>query len=430
MGQSPGERHGLIVGGGIAGLASALALGQGSSPGTPGSARKPLLASLSLWERSPAFEEVGAGIQLGPNATRILSQWGLRSAILETACIPESLVICSANASGRSRSNDRALIAEKPLGKAMEAQYGSPYVSVHRADFHQVLLRAVLDQGFATIDTGTKLNRLEAAPDGWVAAASQASRVGQGIEQVTDTEHRFDVVIGCDGGFSRVREATLGDGLPVPTGQVAYRALLPIADVATAQLRTRVTVWMGPKMHVVAYPVKGGTLLNLVVIVEEPTIRLLEGWDLRPSTLQLPFSSKGLHPDLAGLIEAVVQWRYWVLCDRPPITHGGEMTPGSSVALLGDAAHPMLPFLAQGAGMAIEDASQLAVSLATVPDLKHALAAFSQARWRRNAKVQATARRNAFVFHASGPMAWTRDLALRLAAKRLLELQWLYGYLG
>jgi salicylate hydroxylase len=428
MGSSSSELHGLIVGGGIAGLASALALGQGDSRGAPGNSDKPLLASLALWERAPAFAEVGAGIQLGANATRILTRWGLKPALSDLVCVPQSLAICAAHARGHSGA--RSTIAERPLGTAFEAQYGSPYWSVHRADLHQVLLRAVIDQGFAQLACSTTLKSLVFQPEGWLAGADVVSAPGQNESQADVIHQHFDLLLGCDGGFSHVRETTLGDGKPRPTGQIAYRALLPMADVTANCLRNRITVWLGPKMHAVAYPLKGGALLNLVVIVEEPISRLSEGWDLRPSTPLLPFSSQGLHPDLVGLIEAVAQWRYWVLCDRPPITHVSEMAPRSNVALLGDAAHPMLPFLAQGAGMAIEDACQLALSLAELPSAQQAMAAYAQARARRNARVQATARRNAFVFHASGPIAYARDLVLGMAPGRVLDLPWLYGYTG
>jgi salicylate hydroxylase len=186
---------------------------------------------------------------------------------------------------------------------------------------------------------------------------------------------------------------------------------------------------MGPKMHVVAYPVRAGTLYNLVVIVQDDNGSLEHGWDLRPLVQGLPLPEVVHNRDLASLLEAVDQWRYWVLCDRAPLSNAKAMVPHPRVALLGDAAHPMLPFLAQGAAMAIEDAHVLAhlVGLAGKDHGPAGVEKFGEARWRRNSQVQAGARRNAHIFHLKGPVAWARDAALKLAAPRLLDMPWLYG---
>lgn len=398
--------NGLIVGGGIAGLACAHALLR-QAPGS--------FSQLTLWERAPRFEEVGAGVQLGPNATRLLQQWGLGDALAQVAFTPQHLAIY---ATAHNRQT-----AERALGAQTLAQYGAPSYTLHRADLHQVLLEAVRRHGQVALHNDMSLKRIDGLDQG------ASLNVGGATSDAAAITQAFDVVLGCDGGFSQVREHVLHDGPPQPTGQVAYRAMLPISAIKNAGLRRGVTVWMGRNMHAVAYPVRAGTLYNLVVIVQDSAGALRQGWDLRPMVERLPLPEVVHNRDLAALIEAVDQWRYWVLCDRAPLTDTKAMRPHYRVALLGDAAHPMLPFLAQGAAMAIEDAYTLAQSLGAVePSQWHrGLERYSQSRWQRNARVQAGARRNAHVFHFSGPMAWARDAALTVAARRLLDMPWLYG---
>lgn len=395
----------LIVGGGIAGLASAFAM-ERFAPRA--------FSQLNLWERASQFEEVGAGVQLGPNATRLLQQWGLGHALEAVAFVPQKLAIYA--------TSHNRLTAERPLGALTLAQYGAPSYTLHRADLHQLLLQAVRSQGRVQLHN-------ERAVEGMKVSTPTGRWTVKALAGSTPCQQEFDCVVGCDGGFSQVRAQVMGDGPPLPTGQVAYRALLPIDSVKNQALRQSVTVWMGPKMHVVAYPVRAGSLYNLVVIVQDDPGSTRQGWDLRPLVQGLPLPEKVHNRDLAGLLEAVEQWRYWVLCDRAPLADARAMVPEPSVALLGDAAHPMLPFLAQGAAMAIEDAHTLAQSLGAAGQggWQQRLSTFGKARWQRNSRVQAGARRNAHIFHLKGPVAWARDAALNVAAPRLLDMPWLYG---
>lgn len=397
--------NGLIVGGGIAGLACAHALLRYAPTA---------FSELTLWERAPAFDEVGAGVQLGPNATRLLQQWGLGEALEEVAFTPQHLAIY---ATAHNRQT-----AARALGAQTLAQYGAPSYTMHRADLHQILLNAVRIQGKVALHNDLTLTGIEGLDQG-------ASLNVGGVRSGAVISQPFDVVVGCDGGFSQVREQVMHDGPPEPTGQVAYRATLPISAIKNPALHQGVSVWMGRNMHAVAYPIRSGTLYNLVVIVQEGAGALRQGWDLRPMVQRLSLPEIVHNRDLTELIDAVDQWRYWVLCDRAPLTDTKALLPHHRVALLGDAAHPMLPFLAQGAAMAIEDAHSLAQSLGAVQpgQWRRGLEHFGQSRWQRNARVQAGARRNAHIFHFSGPMAWARDAALTVAAPRLLDMPWLYG---
>ncbi|MGJ4748598.1 FAD-dependent monooxygenase, partial [Leptospira sp. SA-E8] len=197
-----------------------------------------------------------------------------------------------------------------------------------------------------------------------------------------------------------------------------------------------VTVWLGPKLHVVSYPVRGGESLNVVAIVQNSRQELMHGaledWDHAANAEDLRSHLAHAHPALQDLIAAIPAWRLWMLCDRRPLDDARQMAHGR-VALVGDAAHPMLPYLAQGAGMAIEDAAELERLFAQaaevggkVLDLPVLLHRYALNRWQRNARVQQRAIRNGNIFHLSGPMAWARDSAMRLLGERLLDLPWLY----
>lgn len=384
----------LIVGGGIAGIASGLALARSQ-------------AEVQILERAPAFTEVGAGVQLGPNVTRLLTTWGLWPAIQKVASYPAHLNARSAKSG--------AVLATLPL-LDMPKRYGAPYVTIHRADLHHILLQAVQAQG--------------------VVLRSNAHV--QSLQDRSLTENADAIVI-ADGVWSALRQQLLGDGPPRLTGHLAYRALVLQADLPP-HLRTQdVSVWMGPKVHVVQYPVRGGEWLNVVCLTEGqlPGVALqdLQDWNLS-KTPQDPHNDlqsalKGSCAHLQALVEACSNWRVWPLCDRPPMQSATQHAQGS-VALVGDAAHPMRPYLAQGAGMAIEDAAELAHQWTTLANhaVSQRFAAFAQARWPRNAQVQARAMRNGEIFHATGLMQWARDMGLRTLGERLMDMPWLYGYLS
>jgi len=245
-----------------------------------------------------------------------------------------------------------------------------------------------------------------------------------------------DVLLGADGLWSTVRQQLLDDAAPAPTGHLAYRALLRQADLPATLRCPEVRVWLGPHLHAVQYPVRGGEWLNLVVIVQgDPdwlqaangTPGQLANWNQQAKREQLLQALGAACTALTDLVAAVPAWRLWILCDREPM-HGPQEHARGRVALLGDAAHPMRPYLAQGAAMAIEDAAAVAPLLAAAATgVEPALQEFARRRWTRNREVQQRSRRNGDIFHATGVLRWGRDAALALLGRRLLDQPWLYG---
>ncbi len=381
-----------IAGSGIGGLAAALAL-----------ARDGRL--VELFEKATAFTEIGAGIQLGPNVTRILQGWGLLEAMRRVATAPDRLHVRSATTGG--------VLGELRLGEIMAARYGAPYLTLHRADLHAVLLQDV--QQTVTLHTDCALQSFQQTPQ----IVSMQTNLGT---------QDFDVLVGADGLWSNTRQHLLNDGLPRRSGHLAYRALIKQADLP-GRLRCRnVTAWMGPKMHAVQYPVRGGEWLNVVVFVHGNVPSDFENWDHSANAADLSSHLVGCASALQDVVKAAPNWRLWVMHDRPPMQSAQQMAQGR-VALMGDAAHPMRPYLAQGAGMAIEDAAELGLALngATSQTVPEGLQRYAANRWQRNARVQARALRNGQIFHATGPVCWGRDIAMKLMGERLLDMPWLYG---
>ena len=402
------NRNVLIAGGGIAGMAAGFAAARAGWGAT-------------VFERAAEFSEVGAGVQLGPNVTRILQAWGLGEALKQVAAFPSGL-------HARSMTTGETL-ATLPLKEAT-ATYGAPYVTLHRADLHALLWQAALCEG-VQVQGDAVVQRVHQTPD--VVTFDVLARGN--MEQ-----HTAAVAIAADGVWSPLRDQLLGDGLPRFTGHIAYRALVAQSDLP-AHLRSQdVSVWMGSQAHVVSYPVRGGEYLNVVCLAEGRLLddeanhlQALQTWNAQKTEAQtlaeLHHALRGACTPLTDLMAACCDWRLWPLCGRPAMQGAHEHVQGR-VALVGDAAHPMLPYLAQGAGMAIEDAAELAVQLAgaTDTDAPQRLQAFAQARWQRNARVQARALRNGQIFHATGPMRVGRDMGLRLMGERLMDVPWLYGY--
>lgn len=391
-------RQVLIAGGGIGGLAAALAAFRAGW-------------EVRLYEQTGAFAELGAGLQLGPNATRILQSWGLGSALDAVAAFPEFLRVC--------RAQDGSELGRLPLGERSRERYGAPYATLHRADLHALLLSSLEGRSLVHLNLNARVNGFLDTPEGVQLSLPDGHRV------------EGDALVAADGLWSALRPQALGDESPRLTGHLAYRALLKQADLPAALRRQNVQVWLGPRMHAVAYPVRRGELLNLVVFVEGPVPEEHCEWDQTAWAEDVQAALAEQCSDLRGLVEAAPSWRLWALSDRPPL-HSPEQMATGRVALLGDAAHPMLPYLAQGAGMAIEDAAELGVCLATVArpssDVPLALRRYAVQRWQRNARVQARARRNSEIFHATGFMRWGRDVSLRLLGARLLDMPWLYGH--
>jgi salicylate hydroxylase len=381
----------LIAGAGIGGLAAALACAQAG-------------CEVTVLEAAAELGEVGAGIQLGPNAMKVIAKLGLHEAVMQVASVPEAIVIAHA-ASGKP-------ISRMLLGKAALQRYGAPYVSLHRADLHRALLAAAQAAGVA-IHTGHALSKYE-------HSAQYICRLD------ADLALKSDVLIGADGLWSKVREQLLADGPPRATGHAAFRALIPLDHMPEALRTPHVRTWWARDVHVVSYPLRGGQLWNLVVLAEMPGSDQT-GWSLSASGDEVMPLFKRTEPHLLALLQAGsrIGWRRWNLFDRTPIA--AQQMAQDRVALLGDAAHPMLPYLAQGAAMALEDAAQLAISLKTHTDAPAALAHYAQQRTPRNARVVQTARRNGRIFHMSGPLALARNAVLTLQGTHVLGLPWLYG---
>ena len=386
----------MVVGGGMAGLSAALVCARAGR-------------AVTLLEQAPVFSEVGAGIQLGPNATRVLRDWGLEAALAGCAAFPDELRVRDARTGVEW--------ARMRLGAQARDRYGSPYATVHRADLHGLLFDAVRALGRVDVRPGQRLQALRPLPEGVEAETPEGSA------------GRARVLLGCDGLWSRVRALVLDDGAPVFSGHLAYRGLVRMDDVPLRQRLNRVSAWLGPRLHAVHYPVRGGQWMNVVVVVHGPLPADVPGWDHGADGTGLRQALGPVAADLEAVLQAVPAWRLWPLHARRPMRGPQEQAQGR-VALLGDAAHPMPPYLAQGAAMALEDAWTLGRLLggsSRTQDGPGLLSAFAQARWRRNAWVQARSRRNGAIFHARGPLRWGRNLAMTLLGERVLDVPRLYA---
>ena len=391
-----------IVGAGIAGLSTALALGQGG-------------VATQLFEQSTAFSEVGAGIGLGPNGVRRLKSWGLGEALQAKGFMPSQLEVMDAREGQR--------LACLPMAQSFIQRYGAPYLTIHRADLHQLLLDAVNAQGKASLHLGHRLLQAQARK---VSVCSH----WQGPEG-KPVSHESQALIGADGINSQVRDLAWLSPKLQSSGHWAYRTLLPRHVLPASWRGDAMGLWLGPRLHVVHYPVRGGEWLNVVVLIETSDTAQTPGWDTQRSAAQtwqdLKHALQGSCSRLQDLVFMSESWRAWALFDRNPLQSTYDVAK-ERLALLGDAAHPMLPYLAQGAGMAIEDADALAQCwLQAGLSVEHRLKAYAQMRWQRVAKVQARARRNAQWFHARGVMAWGRNTALRFGGSAVMDMPWLYA---
>jgi len=389
----------IIVGGGIGGLAAALACGQaGARP--------------QVLERAATFSEVGAGIQMGPNVTRTLHAWDLAEDLKEIGFTPHRLEA--------KDTQTGQVIGSLRLGQRSLDTYGAPYVTVHRADLHRVLLQKIIGSGLAELRLDSEVQAVQQNADG-----IQIS--GTNLPASLTEFSKSAAMVGADGLWSKMRQFVVPPTAPRVTGLLAYRALIPMQSVPEKLRLQDVNVWVGPRVHAVLYPVKCGEYLNLVVVVQGPPPASLEEWDHAGNKQDLEAAMGPIHADLRNMLAAVPAWRLWPLCDRPPIKGPHEMAKGR-IALLGDAAHPMRPFLAQGAGMAIEDAAELARSWARVDlSVPERLQIYAQARWARNAQVQQRSIRNGQIFHLQGPLRWGRNVVMKLMGEPLMDVPWLYS---
>ncbi len=379
----------LIVGGGIGGLTAALCL-----------ARHRI--AVSVFEQAAELTEVGAGIQLSPNATRVLHHLGLADALESVAFLPRAVEM-------RHWRTGR-LLASSPLDGAFRDRFVYPYYHVHRADLLDVLERAVRASPGIELRAGSRVEAIEPADSGvFVEAGGE--------------RHGGDLLIGADGIHSTVREALFGAEAPRFTGNVAWRGLVPASAVPQGLVRPAASAWWGPHKHFVHYYVRRGELINCVGVVEK------RGWEVEswtePGHLdELKADFVGWHETVQLLIDNMDPRACfkWALFDRPPMSAWGE----GRVTLLGDACHPTLPFMAQGAAMSIEDAAVLARCVAEGDEVAGSLRRYVSLRRARTARVQAGSRRNARLFHLTGLAAGFRNLVVGRASGRVMD--WLYGY--
>lgn len=382
----------LIAGGGIGGLATALAL-----------ARRGIAST--VLERRHLYGEDGAGIQIGPNGTRILEALGVGTFLAARAAVPDELRILDA-ATARP-------LAAFPLGRWIAERHGAPYWVAHRRDLHSALISAAARQSLIEIKMGFEVASVRNDTNAAAAVSSEGDAC-QG-----------DVLIAADGVWSRLRDGAFSGGPLSPTGKCAVRAVLPIGDVPEPLRRNDVHLWLGPRVHVVHYPVSAGEKVALVAIFEDREVA--DGWGTTCEASWVAARTGGFAPLLRDLLARPAQWRSWSLmelCGRPRFAAG-------RMALLGDAAHPILPFFAQGGVMALEDAAVVADCLAADP--RHpvrALARYERLRKPRVQRVARASRMNGRIYHLGGLAGEARDFAFaRIPPERFMRrFDWLYGW--
>lgn len=346
--------------------------------------------TVDIFEQAEILTEVGAGLQLSANAMQVLDKMGLAAKIAALAFEPE-------NAVTRDYKTGQAQLT-MPLKGAHKTRYHQPYYHIHRADLHDVLRQAALDQG-ANIHLGHAVQSL--------------SQTDKKVSiQCRDKTYSGDIVIGADGIHSAVREALFGAQAPRFTGQTAWRGLVKASDIHSGTIPPDANAWLGPRRHFVSYYVRGGELINFVA-VEERDNWTDEGWNHTGSIDDVKRAFSGWDPRIKTLLGACETCHLWGLFDRAPLLN---WTKGHA-ALLGDACHPMLPFMAQGAAMALEDASVLAQTLTANPNnIETALQRYEALRKPRASKVQAISRSNAKLFHLSGAARAVRTAKFKAAS--------------
>ncbi|WP_417598011.1 3-hydroxybenzoate 6-monooxygenase [Pararhodobacter oceanensis] len=384
----------VIAGGGIGGLATAIGLAQKG------------IASLVL-EKSATLGEIGAGIQLGPNAFHAFDYLGVGDQARAMAVYIDNLRLMDA-LSG-------AEVTRIPLDEAFRARFNNPYAVVHRGELHGVLLKACIAHPLVELRTN--------------AAVAGYAQGGNGVEAVLQDGERVagSLLIGADGLWSKVRAQMLGDGAPRVSGHTTYRSVIAREDMPEDLRWNDATLWGGPKCHIVHYPLSGGQSFNLVVTYHNDAAAPVAG--LPVSHAEVAQGFEHVHPRARQIIERGQDWKLWVLCDRDPVMDWVD----GRVALLGDAAHPQLQYFAQGACMALEDAVALAHCLDGAADKAAALVAYNDLRVLRAARIQLQSRAiGEHIYHPAGAHAALRNkvMSSRSAEQWYDQVAWLYGSTG
>ena len=384
----------VIAGGGIGGLATAIGLAQKG------------IASVVL-EKAAELGEIGAGIQLGPNAFHAFDYLGVGDRAREMAVYIDNLRLMDA------LTGDE--ITRIPLDDAFRARFGNPYAVVHRGDLHAVFLQACRDHPLVEL-------RTSAGVAGYEQDAGSATAILTSGERVTGS-----VLIGADGLWSKIRAQLVGDGAPRVSGHTTYRSVIPTDQMPEDLRWNAATLWAGPKCHIVHYPLSGWKLFNLVVTYHNDAPEPVAGQPVTHDEVRRGFDH--VHPRARQIIEMGQDWKKWVLCDRAPVMDWVD----GRVALLGDAAHPMLQYLAQGACMAMEDAVCLSHEMAGANDPARALHAYQDRRRLRTARVQLQSRAiGEHVYHPAGAHAALRNavMSARGPHEWYDQIDWLYGSTG
>lgn len=387
------EHEFIVIGAGIAGLATAMALAQ----------RR---ARVRVLEQAPALAEVGAGIQVGPNGVAVLEALGLRDAAETCASLPPAIEL--------HHSVSERRVARIPLGRQCIARYGRPYWQFHRADLLALLGAGAREAG-VSVETGARVADVE----------THGNRCRVTLE--CGTTLLAEGVIAADGLRSGVRGRLFQGETPRFTGHVAWRGLVDAARLPERFFPDGVNVYMGPRRHLVTYPLRHGTLRNFVA-VEERDDWVIEGWTEADDPENLRAAFAGFGPRVKRLLEAVDETFLWGLFDHPPLPNWVNGT----VALIGDACHPMLPFLAQGAGTGLEDAWVLAAELDVATDLGQGLRAYEARRKPRATRIQRASLRNGRIYHLGPGVGTLAHLGLSAASavapgSLLGRFDWLYG---
>jgi salicylate hydroxylase len=386
----------LIAGGGIGGVTAALCLLDAG-------------IDVELYERSPALGEIGAGIQISPNGVKVLDRLGLTTALDAVAFRPEALEMRIGTSGLR--------LFSIPMRDEAVRRYGAPYYHIHRADLMSVLGDALQTRAPHAVRLGRD-----------IASFAQSSGAVE-LTLADGARATGDVLIGADGIHSRVREGLFGAEQPRFTGNVAWRLIVPAAALPNGLVPPTACIWVGPGRHAVTYYLRRGELVNFVGVVERGDWRN-ESWTERGDKRDLIADYAGWSKPITAIIEQATDCYRWALFDRDPLPKWSE----GRVTLLGDACHPMLPFLAQGAVMAIEDAWVLARKLKGAPDIPAALASYEAARKPRTSRVQKGARARTSLYHKRGLAAQIATyapmwLAANLAPSVVHTRQdWLYAH--